>query len=55
MCSSDLNGRFDTVRAQPVARLGYMDYAVVNESFEIKRPSWPLVREEVPVKAVKTA
>ena len=37
-----VNGRFDTVRAQPVARLGYMDYAVVNESFAIDRPSWPL-------------
>jgi len=37
-----VNGRFDTARAQPVARLGYLDYAVVTEAFEIKRPSWPL-------------
>jgi flavin reductase (DIM6/NTAB) family NADH-FMN oxidoreductase RutF len=40
-----VNGRFDTALAQPVARLGYMDYAVVKQAFEIKRPSWPLVRE----------
>ena len=35
-------GRFDTTRAQPVARLGYLDFAVVTDAFEIKRPSWPL-------------
>jgi len=40
-----VNGRFDTARAKPVARLGYMDYAVVTQAFEIKRPSWPLVRK----------
>ena len=38
----DANERFDTARAQPVARLGYYDYAVVTEAFEIKRPKWPL-------------
>jgi flavin reductase (DIM6/NTAB) family NADH-FMN oxidoreductase RutF len=43
-----VNGRFDTARAQPVARLGYHDYAVVTEAFEIKRPSWPLVRTATP-------
>ena len=37
-----VQGRFDTARAQPVARLGYHDYAVVTEAFEMKRPSWPL-------------
>jgi flavin reductase (DIM6/NTAB) family NADH-FMN oxidoreductase RutF len=37
-----VDGRFDTSRARPVARLGYLEYAVVNESFEIKRPAWPL-------------
>ena len=41
-----VNGRFDTVRARPVSRLGYLDYAVVNESFEIKRPTWPLEGEQ---------
>jgi len=40
-----VNGRFDTARAQPVARLGYLDYAVVTQAFEIKRPSWPLARK----------
>ncbi len=37
-----VGGRFDTTRAQPLARLGYHDYAVVTEAFEMKRPSWPL-------------
>ena len=50
MCSSDL-GRFDTVRARPVSRLGYLDYAVVNESFEIKRPTWPLESEQKATRA----
>ena len=40
-----VNGRFDTARAQPVARLGYMDYAVVREAFAIDRPDWPLTRK----------
>lgn len=40
-----VNGRFDTARAKPVARLGYMDYAVVTEAFAIDRPKWPLVRK----------
>jgi flavin reductase (DIM6/NTAB) family NADH-FMN oxidoreductase RutF len=40
-----VNGRFDTARAKPVARLGYMDYAVVAQSFEINRPGWPLARK----------
>jgi flavin reductase (DIM6/NTAB) family NADH-FMN oxidoreductase RutF len=39
-----VNGRFDTARAQPAARLGYLDYAVVSEAFALDRPSWPLVR-----------
>jgi flavin reductase (DIM6/NTAB) family NADH-FMN oxidoreductase RutF len=40
-----VNGRFDTARAKPLARLGYMEYAVVTQAFEINRPSWPLVRK----------
>jgi flavin reductase (DIM6/NTAB) family NADH-FMN oxidoreductase RutF len=40
-----VNGRFDTARAQPVARLGYLDYAVVKQAFEIERPDWPLTRK----------
>lgn len=35
-------GRFDTARAQPIARCGYNDYAVVTECFEMIRPNWPL-------------
>lgn len=36
-----VGGRFDTARAQPVSRLGYMDYAVVTEAFAMNRPHWP--------------
>ncbi len=32
------NGRFDVTRFQPLARLGYLDYTVVREVFELKRP-----------------
>ncbi len=31
-------GRFDTARLHPLARMGYMDYTVVERSFELKRP-----------------
>jgi flavin reductase (DIM6/NTAB) family NADH-FMN oxidoreductase RutF len=33
------NGRFDTSKAQPLARLGYRDYSVVTSIFEAMRPS----------------
>jgi flavin reductase (DIM6/NTAB) family NADH-FMN oxidoreductase RutF len=36
-----VDGRFDTARARPIARLGYNDYAVVTEAFEMRRPGWP--------------
>lgn len=32
------DGRFDTARLQPLARLGYMDYAVINSTFTLERP-----------------
>lgn len=32
------DGRFDLTKAKPVVRLGYRDYAVVREVFELKRP-----------------
>lgn len=35
-CLTD--GRFDVTRFQPLARLGYMDYTVVREVFELARP-----------------
>jgi flavin reductase (DIM6/NTAB) family NADH-FMN oxidoreductase RutF len=31
-------GRFDLEKAKPAARLGYRDYAVVRDIFELKRP-----------------
>ena len=33
-----VNGRFDITSARPAARLGYMDYAVVDDVFEMFRP-----------------
>lgn len=33
------NGRFDTVKAQSLARCGYRDYSVVTAMFEAARPS----------------
>ena len=35
-------GRFDTVKARPMGRLGYFDYNVVSDSLEMLRPGWPL-------------
>ncbi|WP_428512585.1 flavin reductase family protein [Roseovarius sp.] len=32
------NGRFDTVKARPIARMGYRDYTTVNEAWELVRP-----------------
>jgi flavin reductase (DIM6/NTAB) family NADH-FMN oxidoreductase RutF len=32
------NGLVDTVAMQPIARMGYMDYAVVDGKFTLKRP-----------------
>ncbi|MEQ9815369.1 MAG: flavin reductase family protein [Azospirillaceae bacterium] len=34
-------GRFDTAAAQPLGRCGYRDYAVVDEMFELLRPTDP--------------
>jgi flavin reductase (DIM6/NTAB) family NADH-FMN oxidoreductase RutF len=33
------NGRIDLTKIRPIARLGYMDYTVVETIFEMKRPS----------------
>ena len=41
MCSSDLkDGMVDTGAMRPIARMGYMDYAVVNSDtiFNLNRP-----------------
>jgi flavin reductase (DIM6/NTAB) family NADH-FMN oxidoreductase RutF len=32
------NGRIDLTKALPIARLGYMEYTVVREIFEMRRP-----------------
>ncbi|QFT96751.1 Flavin reductase like domain protein [Roseovarius sp. THAF8] len=32
------NGRFDTLKARPIARMGYRDYTTVNEAWELVRP-----------------
>jgi flavin reductase (DIM6/NTAB) family NADH-FMN oxidoreductase RutF len=34
-----VNGRFDTVKAQTIARCGYNDYATVESQWELARPS----------------
>jgi flavin reductase (DIM6/NTAB) family NADH-FMN oxidoreductase RutF len=36
-----VEGRFDVTRYQPLARLGYRDYAVVREVFAMARPRLP--------------
>ncbi|MCT8997181.1 flavin reductase family protein [Chelativorans intermedius] len=35
-----VDGLFDVTRAQNLARLGYMDYAAVTETFSMRRPRW---------------
>lgn len=34
------DGLCDAVKAGNVARLGYMDYSMVNETFQMRRPKW---------------
>jgi len=34
-------GMVDITRARPIARLGYMDYCVVDDVFEMLRPASP--------------
>lgn len=38
----DNNGRFDTVLAKPISRLGGFSYATLGEVFDMPRPNWPL-------------
>ncbi|HEY9039874.1 MAG TPA: flavin reductase family protein [Roseovarius sp.] len=33
-----VDGRFDTVAARPIARMGYADYATVTEAWQMDRP-----------------
>ena len=44
-------GMVDITRARPIARLGYMDYCVVDEVFEMLRPASP----QAAVEAAKAA
>lgn len=41
-----VDGRVDILKARPIARLGYLDYTVVESKFALDRPKWPL-REEL--------
>jgi flavin reductase (DIM6/NTAB) family NADH-FMN oxidoreductase RutF len=36
------DGLVDMAKLKPIARLGYMDYCLVEEVFAIQRPCWPL-------------
>ena len=36
-----VNGRVDIAKVQPLARFGYMDYSVTNETFTMARPTAP--------------
>ncbi len=36
------DGFVDIAKLQPVARLGYLDYAPVTEAFSMDRPDWPV-------------
>ncbi|MEQ9609334.1 MAG: flavin reductase family protein [Kiloniellaceae bacterium] len=36
------DGLVDMAKLKPIARLGYMDYCVVEEVFAIQRPEWPV-------------
>ena len=37
-----VDGLVDLGRLQPIGRLGYREYAVVREPFELTRPGWPV-------------
>lgn len=36
-----VDGMVETTRLRPLARLGYLDYTVIETSFSMKRPRWP--------------
>jgi len=35
-----IDGRVDLMSIEPIGRLGYLDYIVVNNAFALERPSW---------------
>ncbi|KAK4057464.1 hypothetical protein OIO90_001533 [Microbotryomycetes sp. JL221] len=47
------NGKIDIAKTQPIARLGYYDYAVVRETFEMMIPGDPRVRAGLEGSAAK--
>lgn len=36
------DGRVDMAKLKPIARLGYMDYCLVEDVFAMPRPAWPV-------------
>ncbi len=48
------DGMVDITRARPIARLGYMDYCVVDEVFEMMRPESPEAAVAAAKKAIPT-
>ena len=36
-----VDGKVDTVKLQPIGRLGYDEYVRVSEAFAMERPEWP--------------
>ena len=36
------DGMVDIAKLRPLSRLGYMDYTIIEESFVLRRPNWPL-------------
>lgn len=39
------DGLVDITKLKPVSRLGYLDYAVVEDCFTMRRPGWPIKRD----------
>jgi len=39
------DGLVDITKVRPLSRLGYMDYTIVEDSFSVKRPSWPIEKK----------
>lgn len=39
------DGLVDIRKLKPISRLGYLDYALIDESFTMRRPSWPIKKD----------
>lgn len=42
------SGTVDPAKLRAVSRLGGITYARIGEGFELSRPSWKAIRDEVP-------